>query len=196
MNSSNLAFDRDYEAEQRKHVAVLVKERNKLLLALEAYESTQEVKIDAKAEKSIKYYRDRLIIADTKLERECSNAKADLEKAEQKYEKQIKALRETHASDTKYCQGELKRLEEGKATPDPERITLMKMRLMKLEASITTKETLIQSFEVVKKPDYIPQFILPEKVWEPSEEALEQERELLKKKKLARLEDESRMRLG
>ena len=178
MNSSNLAFDRDYEAEQRKHVAVLVKERDKLLLTLEAYESTKGVKIDAKNDKSINYYRDRITEADAKLE------------------KDIKDAREAYAKNVKYCQGELKRLEEGKATPDPERITLMKMRLMKLEASITTKETLIQSFEVVKKPDYIPQFILPEKVWEPSEEALEQERELLKKKKLARLEDEAGMRLG
>ena len=175
MNSSNLSFDRDYEADQRKHATVLMKERDKLLLALDAYESTKGVKIDAKIDKSIKYYRDRITEADAKLE------------------KDIKDAREAHSKNVNYCQSELQRLEEGRTASDPERITLMKMRLRKLEHSITTKEILLNFFEVAKKPDYIPKVVLPEKVWEPSEEALEQEKELLKMKQLARLDDASKI---
>jgi hypothetical protein len=152
------AIDRDYQEYQKNEVTILKKEQEKILMSLEAYETTTIKKVDQKSEKLIDYYTKQI-----------TEANAVLERAQKKRDDYVEM-----------CNKEIQRLGGGTPQEDPERIIRMKLRLSQIESSLKLKGMFLSNFEMeIKKPN--PPRRMTKQEWQAipiSEEVLKAEKEL------------------
>ena len=215
------ALDREFLQTTQKDINALSKEKEQIIQRIDAYEQTIENKIDSKSEKKLIYYRSRITTADNRIDelirlassekkytieraeqrlnviiqRATEERDAAIAKAEAKYDNDYTRITKSADNDKQDAMRWIEALEAPYKTPDPERIVRDKMRLRSIDAKLDTKQMTIKNYDKTKEPDYEFQHPVILKPWKPSPEALEAEKELVKLRNLARMEDQEKTRM-